>query len=60
GNCPPEKSLPDEKAANYQTNVPSYTGSNDGFYQATLFDGADPTIANILQQSGLGQVVPNQ
>ncbi|CAF3307743.1 unnamed protein product [Rotaria sp. Silwood2] len=46
--------------ANYQTNVPSYTGSNDGFYQATLFDGADPTIANILQQSGLGQVVPNQ
>ncbi|CAF3754385.1 unnamed protein product [Rotaria sp. Silwood1] len=47
-------------AANYQTNVPSYATGNDSFYHATLFDGADPGIANILQQSGLGQVVPNQ
>jgi len=43
--------------AGYQTN---FRGHNDGFYQASLFAGADPAVANILQQSGLGQVVPNQ
>ncbi|CAF1337364.1 unnamed protein product [Rotaria sordida] len=45
---------------NYQTNIPSYNSTNDNFYHAGLFAGADPTIATILQQSGLGQVVPNQ
>jgi hypothetical protein len=44
-------------APNYQT---GYEGGNGGFYQASLFAGADPTVANILQQSGLGQIVPNQ
>ncbi len=43
--------------AGYQTN---FRGHNDGFLQASLFAGADPAVANILQQSGLGQVVPNQ
>jgi hypothetical protein len=42
-------------SANYQNSG----GGNDGFYHATLFDGANPAVANILQQSGLGQVVPN-
>ena len=45
-------------SATYQKN--SAAGGNDGFYHASLFDGANPAIANILQQSGLGQVVPNQ
>ena len=37
----------------------SYGSAGDGVYQASLFAGADPSVANILQQSGLGQVVPN-
>lgn len=47
--------------ANYQTNynVSGGGNANSNFYQASLFDGADPSVANILQQSGLGQVVPN-
>ena len=66
-----EQSYP--AAPNYQTNTASYGGSTataaaaagaggvgDNFYHATLFDGANPAVANILQQSGLGQVVPNQ
>ena len=42
--------------ANYQTN---HGSTNDSFYGATLFDGANSGVADILQQSGLGQVVPN-
>ena len=37
----------------------SYGSGTDGLYQASLFAGADPSVANILQQSGLGQVVPH-
>jgi len=40
-------------AANYQTN---YKGHNDTFYQASLFAGADPAVANILQQSDLDKL----
>jgi hypothetical protein len=35
-------------------------GGTGNFYQAGLLAGADPTVASILQQSGLGQVIPNQ
>jgi hypothetical protein len=46
--------------ANYQTNTTNYGDTSGSFYPAALFAGADPAVANILQQSGLGQVVPNQ
>ena len=49
-------------SSNYQnTAAASYGGggnpSGDGRFQATVLDGANPAIANILQQSGLGQVL---
>jgi len=43
-------------AANYQTSSAGYGGNS--FAQASILDNADPAIASILQQSGLGQVVP--
>ncbi|CAF1645405.1 unnamed protein product [Rotaria magnacalcarata] len=46
-------------ANNYQTSGTNYANVNNGLYQTSLFDGANPDVANILQQSGLGQVVPN-
>jgi len=42
--------------ANHQTN---YANPNGNIFHASLLDGANPAVANILQQSGLGQVVPN-
>lgn len=47
-------------SANYQTTNANYGGAGGSFYQGNLLAGADPSVANILQQSGLGQVVPNQ
>ena len=48
-------------SANYQaTTSASYGNPSNNFYQAGLLAGVDPAVANILQQSGLGQVVPNQ
>jgi hypothetical protein len=41
------------------SNAANYEGAAGGFHQAALFDGANPAVANILQQSGLGQVVQN-
>jgi hypothetical protein len=60
----------DSATANYQTDTTNYGGGggaaaaaggapSNSFYHATLFDGANPAVANILQQSGLGQIVPN-
>ncbi|CAF3052263.1 unnamed protein product [Rotaria socialis] len=46
-------------ANSYQTSGTNYANVNNGLYPATVFDGANPDVANILQQSGLGQVVPN-
>ncbi|UJR21848.1 hypothetical protein I4U23_024921 [Adineta vaga] len=47
-------------SANYQASYGNQVGgTNNSIYQAALFDGANPAVANILQQSGLGQVVPN-
>lgn len=37
----------------------SYGGASNSLYQASLLAGADPSVAQILQQSGLGQVVPS-
>ena len=34
-------------------------GVDQGFYNAALLDGANPSVAAILQQSGIGQVIPN-
>jgi hypothetical protein len=47
-------------SANYQPTTANYSGASDSFYQAGLLAGVDPSVANILQQSGLGQIVPNQ
>jgi len=41
------------------TTTANYAGGNNNYYQTAVLDGANPTVANILQQSGLGQVVPN-
>ena len=47
-------------ANNYQASYGNHAGGpQNSVYQAALFDGANPAVANILQQSGLGQVVPN-
>ena len=35
------------------------SGGDQGFYNAALLDGANPSVAAILQQSGIGQVIPN-
>ena len=32
---------------------------NNNFYHASLLDGANPAVANILQQSGIGQLIPH-
>lgn len=45
-------------AQSYSTSA-SYGSTTNGLYQAGLFAGADPSVANILQQSGLGQVAPH-
>lgn len=47
-------------APSYQAGYGNQTSAtSNSVYRATLFDGANPAVANILQQSGLGQVVPN-
>lgn len=43
----------------YSANAASFQNAPGNMYQASLFDGANPDVASILQQSGLGQVVPN-
>jgi hypothetical protein len=47
-------------SANYQTTTANSGNASNNFYQAGLLAGVDPSVANILQQSGLGQIVPNQ
>ena len=45
---------------NYSNTYQSTATSGDqGFYNAALLDGANPSVAAILQQSGIGQVIPN-
>lgn len=45
---------------NYSNTYQSAATSGDqGFYNAALLDGANPSVAAILQQSGIGQVIPN-
>jgi hypothetical protein len=43
-------------ASSAQYNSSMHSNSHS-YQQATIFDGANPAVANILQQSGLGQVV---